>query len=106
MKTTLDQPVPYWPTSPDPAAATTPLRSQWAIRRPDGTFWRSPLDRIDNPDSTEPTIFDSRRDAETALRDLIAEVRAALGNSSFKRPVVVVRAVRISVVGSLPEVLR
>ena len=95
METTLDRPVPYWPTSPDPEAATTPLRSQWAIRRPDGTFWRSPLDRIATPDSTEPTIFDSRRAAETTLRELIGEVRAALGNTRFARPVVVVRAVRV-----------
>ncbi|MGW5388190.1 hypothetical protein [Nocardia sp. NPDC003963] len=94
MKTTLDQPVPYWPTSPDPEPAPVSLRSEWAIRRPDGTFWRSPVDRLTDPDSTEPTTFDSRRAAETALRELVSEVTHALGHIRFQRPTIVVRAIR------------
>ena len=90
------KPIKNWPTSPEPNTSNTHLHAEWVIRRPDGSFWRSPIDQMVAPESAEPTTFGSRHDAEVELHSLLSEVSDILGRTHFPQPRIVVQAVRIN----------
>ncbi|MGW4125612.1 hypothetical protein [Nocardia sp. NPDC004711] len=90
-----------WPLPADGDGPAVHLVAEWAIRLPNGRWWRSDADRAVEPRGTEPTTFHTRAEAVAEIRAIRKTLSQVYGIAPATfRPLLSQRAVRATASGA------